>query len=240
MNGHALPPQKGHPVRLIAPGIYGCRSVKWLDRITIQQHESQNFYQQRDYKILPPSAIDSATAAPYWSIVPAMTETAINSVIASPQSGETIPLSAAGTLAVSGYAVPQGDQGPIVRVEVSVEHESGGDESWVEAELLKAPLGVSGGGVKGAGEDAGGGGDDGGGKGGGDGADGNESKGEARNGKWCWTIWRVEIAVAKGAHISIFSRATDSGGNIQPRMTAWNLRGVGYNGYGRAVGVKVS
>lgn len=199
MNGQPLPPPKGHPIRLIAPGVYGCRSVKWLDRITIQPTESSNFYQQRDYKILPPDAVDSASAAPYWDITPAMTEMAINSVIATPQCGDTVPLSSspAGTIEVKGYAVPQGEQGPVVRVELSVDE----GQTWIDAELLKSPLGGA--------------------------------------GKWCWTLWRASIPVEVGALVSIFSRATDSGGNTQPAVSQWNLRGVGYNGYGRAIGVKV-
>ena len=191
MNGQPLPPAKGHPIRLIAPGIYGCRSVKWLDRITVQPTESRNFYQQRDYKILPPEAVDSATAASYWDITPAMTEMAINSIIATPQSGDVVVLipfpsprsfssaslpslsssssssplpslssslsssslpslssssspslsssssssSYAGTIEAKGYAVPQGDQGPVIRVEVSIDE----GQTWTDAELLKSP-----------------------------------------------------------------------------------------------------
>lgn len=206
MNGQPLPPPKGHPIRLIAPGIYGCRSVKWLDRITIQPTESCNFYQQRDYKILPPEAVDSASAASYWNTTPAMTETAINSIIATPQSGDTVSLSpsssssAAGTIEARGYAIPQGDQGPVIRVEVSIDE----GQTWTDAELLNPPL------------------------------DGPSA------GKWSWTLWTASIPVQRGTTlVSIFSRATDSGGNTQPAVSPWNLRGVGYNGYGRAVGVNV-
>ncbi len=197
MNGQTLPPQNGYPVRLIAPGVYGCRSVKWLDRITVQEAESCNFYQQRDYKILPPEAVDDASAAQYWSITPALTEVLINSVIATPKDGETVTLSPEGTIEVKGYAVPQGAQGPVVRVEVSVDD----GQTWTDAELIGLP---------------------------------------PSKGKWCWALWKASVAVERGSSVSLYSRATDMGGNTQPRVSQWNLRGMGYNGYGSAIGVKVS
>lgn len=60
-------------------------------------------------------------------------------------------------------------------------------------------------------------------------------------GKWSWALWRAVLPVQRGWVVSIFSRATDAGGNRQPapEEAVWNLRGVGYNAYGRAVGVKI-
>jgi sulfite oxidase len=105
--------------------------VKWVDRITVADKESPCFYQRRDYKILPPDAVDSETANKYWDSTPAMLDIPINSTVSSPVSDTTVSLDATGYIEVRGYAVPHGDQGPVVRVQVS------GDEgaSWTDAEI---------------------------------------------------------------------------------------------------------
>ncbi|KAI9690675.1 MAG: hypothetical protein M1820_009909 [Bogoriella megaspora] len=134
MNGEQLPVKHGYPVRAVVPAVAGARSVKWLDHITVQQEESSNFYQQHDYKVLPPEAKDSESAKPYWDKVPALQEMPINSVVAVPQTGETVMLNDDGTLTVKGYALPSGENGPIAKVEVSIDDE----KTWVEAELINS------------------------------------------------------------------------------------------------------
>lgn len=131
MNDKPLSPNHGFPVRVVIPGVAGARWVKWLDRITVQTEHSQNHYQQYDYKVLPPEVDNSDKAKEYWQKVPPLIEMPINSVVAVPDDNETVRLSPAGTVEAKGYAVPQGRDGPIVRVEVS------GDEgkTWVDAQL---------------------------------------------------------------------------------------------------------
>lgn len=46
MNGKPLSANHGAPVRVVTPGIAGARSVKWLDKVTVQMSESDNFYQR--------------------------------------------------------------------------------------------------------------------------------------------------------------------------------------------------
>jgi sulfite oxidase len=115
----------------VVPGIAGARSVKWLDRITVQTVESSNYYQQHDYKILPPEAVDSETAEKYWDTTPALQTMPINSAIAIPEAGSKVERSAEGEVTVKGFALPSGDGGAVVKVEVS------GDEgkTWTEAEM---------------------------------------------------------------------------------------------------------
>lgn len=196
MNGSPLQPNHGYPVRVVLPGIAGARWVKWLDRITVQDEESTNFYQRRDYKVLPEEAVDRDTAEPFWDRTPAMSEVSINSVVGVPEAGETVYRSEAGKLEVKGYAVPQGSSGPVTRVQVSGD----GGRTWVDAQIGQSdPDNLLGNGAR----------------------------------KWCWVLWRAEVEIEAGAGREIVSRAVDAGGNQQTEHTQWNLRGVGYSGYGR-------
>jgi len=54
-----------------------------------------------------------------------------------------------------------------------------------------------------------------------------------QRGKWSWTLWEIELD-CKECSGTVFSRAIDTEGNIQPREGVWNLRGVAYNGWGCA------
>lgn len=191
MNGNPLPVNHGFPVRIIVPGVSGCRSVKWLDEITVQSEESKNVYQRYDYKRLPPEATDQETAKQYWDITPALQDMPINSVIAEPQNGDTITLPTSGMIEIKGYALPQGDQGPVVKVECSIDE----GQTWEIATILS----------------------------------GNDVKA-----KWCWALWKATVRLQKGKKRRVLSRATDKGGNVQTGEPVWNLRGVGYDGYGES------
>jgi nitrate reductase (NAD(P)H) len=53
-NHEPLRPDHGFPCRSMLPGYVGGRWTKWLQRITITDHESTNFYHLHDNKVLPP------------------------------------------------------------------------------------------------------------------------------------------------------------------------------------------
>ncbi len=51
MNGSPLPPQHGHPVRLVVPGWYGMAHVKWLCDVEVIDHEFDGFQNTVSYRL---------------------------------------------------------------------------------------------------------------------------------------------------------------------------------------------
>ncbi len=51
MNGAPLPPQHGHPLRLVVPGWYGMAHVKWLRTITVTNAPFTGFQQAVAYRL---------------------------------------------------------------------------------------------------------------------------------------------------------------------------------------------
>ena len=51
VNGVALPPQHGFPLRLVGPGWYGMTSVKWLSRITLVDEPFDGYQQRHSYRV---------------------------------------------------------------------------------------------------------------------------------------------------------------------------------------------
>jgi DMSO/TMAO reductase YedYZ molybdopterin-dependent catalytic subunit len=45
MNGAVLPPEHGFPLRALVPGLYGCKSPKWLTGITLTDHDASGFWE---------------------------------------------------------------------------------------------------------------------------------------------------------------------------------------------------
>jgi sulfite oxidase len=124
MNGVPLPAVHGAPVRVVVPGYIGARSVKWVERITVQEHESDNFFQATDYRLLAADA-DPAKAGPGDGLP--LGVIAVNAAILSPDDHQTL---LAGPVRTSGYAVAGEDRG-LARVDVSID----GGRSWQQADL---------------------------------------------------------------------------------------------------------
>lgn len=56
-----------------------------------------------------------------------------------------------------------------------------------------------------------------------------------QEGKWSWTIWEAELNPDNAAVPPtgvVHSRAIDEQGNVQPKESEWNVRGVAYNAWG--------
>lgn len=49
MNGSALPQEHGFPVRLLVPGLYGMKHVKWMTRIAVTNTNFQGYWEQRGW-----------------------------------------------------------------------------------------------------------------------------------------------------------------------------------------------
>jgi len=49
MNGSPLPFIHGYPVRVIVPGLFGEKSVKWITRIELVAHDAKGFYEKQGW-----------------------------------------------------------------------------------------------------------------------------------------------------------------------------------------------
>lgn len=62
MNGEPLPRRHGFPVRLLVPGLYGEKSVKWITSVDLVATDASGFYEQQgwgpDFQIQPRARFD--------------------------------------------------------------------------------------------------------------------------------------------------------------------------------------
>ena len=49
MNGDPLPTRHGFPARLVIPGMYGEKSLKWVDRLEVVDRDVKGFYEQQGW-----------------------------------------------------------------------------------------------------------------------------------------------------------------------------------------------
>ncbi|NPD69488.1 sulfite oxidase [Lichenicola cladoniae] len=123
MNGEALAPEHGYPLRVVVPGFAGVRSPKWLSRITVQDAPSDNHMQARDYKLLPADVTEGTVD---WDQGVTIYDMPLNSAICEPAANSVLD---AGRTTLRGYAVVTART--IVRVDVSID----GGRSWSQAKL---------------------------------------------------------------------------------------------------------
>ena len=113
MNGQPLPRSHGFPVRLIVPGFFGLKSVKWLSRIEPVDFNFTGYWQGRGWTDVP--------------VVKTMSR------IDTPGPSVRVPVS---PLEVGGIAFA-GTRG-IRSVEISTD-----DTDWMPVERISTPLGES-------------------------------------------------------------------------------------------------
>lgn len=49
MNGELLPERHGYPVRVIVPGLYGEKNVKWVTGVEVIDHDGKGFYEEQGW-----------------------------------------------------------------------------------------------------------------------------------------------------------------------------------------------
>ncbi|MEW4490153.1 molybdopterin-dependent oxidoreductase [Thalassoglobus sp. JC818] len=123
MNGEALTPDHGWPLRTVVPGYIGARSVKWLGKITLSDRTSPNHYVATAYKVVEEgNDLEWDEKGPIYRYP-------INSVICNPSPSESLN---AGQVTVAGYALPPGYPGVTIRaVQVSAD----GGKTWKRARV---------------------------------------------------------------------------------------------------------
>jgi sulfite oxidase len=114
LNNEPLDAAHGAPLRVIVPGYYGARSVKWLKAIHVQAEPSQNYFQQVAYRLYGGAKPDAAA--------PMLGQTILNSVICTPN--DEAVLLGNGNVTLKGYAV--GGESGLARVEVTTD----GGNTW--------------------------------------------------------------------------------------------------------------
>ncbi|PCH33007.1 nitrate reductase [Wolfiporia cocos MD-104 SS10] len=207
MNGLALSPDHGFPVRLIVPGQIGGRSVKWLKRIEISASESQHHLHFFDNKVLPTQLTpERARVEKFWWYDPLylITELSVNSAVVKPEHGELCDLiiEKDRVYTIQGYAYSGGGR-RINRVEVSLDNGlswSLATIEYPEDKYRTVPY-----------EDS---------------AFGTLDLTE-RDTNFCWCFWTFQVPVSDLARSSsIAVRATDEAMNTQPRDMYPNATGM--------------
>ncbi|HKP03635.1 MAG TPA: sulfite oxidase [Chthoniobacterales bacterium] len=120
MNGEALSPSHGFPLRAIVPGWYAMASVKWLRRIIVTDKPFYGFYQSLDYTFW-----DRSGALP--SLIP-ITGQLVKAEIARPETGETVPANSSYRVHGAAWA----GEADVTKVELSFDSGS----TWSDAALL--------------------------------------------------------------------------------------------------------
>ena len=121
LNGTALPPEHGYPVRLVVPGYYGTNSVKWLTQLTLAAERADGPFTTRWYNdpVFDRDGNPTSATLPVWAIAP-------EAVITYPAPDQSMVRGDAVT--VRGWAWADGG---VVRVDISADEGS----TWATVDL---------------------------------------------------------------------------------------------------------
>lgn len=122
IGGEQLTLQHGAPIRLVVPGQYGMKSVKWLVKVEAVTYPFLGHFMQEYRYFGDPTVPDGASVG----------EIAVRAIISSPVEGEGV---AAGSIEVRGSA--WSGNGEVTTVDVSIDD----GETWVSADLIQRETG---------------------------------------------------------------------------------------------------
>ncbi|KAK8118590.1 uncharacterized protein PG998_003216 [Apiospora kogelbergensis] len=216
MNGEALHPDHGKPLRVVVPGQIGGRSVKWLKKIIVTAAPSDNWYHIYDNRVLP-TMVDpemSANLPETWKDERyAIYDLNTNSATCYPAHNEKVPtVGTAKSYNVRGYAYAGGGK-RVTRVEITLDKGktwSLANISYPEDDYRLA-------------------------------SDDETLYGGRLDMSWrescfCWCFWDLTISIDSLAQADdIMVRAMDESMMVQPRDMYWSVLGMMNNPWFRVV-----
>ncbi|CDU24192.1 related to Sulfite oxidase [Sporisorium scitamineum] len=228
-NHAPLTQRHGAPLRAIIPGHVGARWVKWLNGLKISTRENDSPPMRQDYKLLVPSHAQANTQAeekkysnkashdPEFRKQQLHQERPLQRLEASCsitqpwQDGQSLRVSAEGTIEVKGYAVGQ-DGSPATHVYVAMVPDPDGQEKSTEDLLTSLPAGLE---WKQAEIHT-------------QGSTQRRLSGAEASSKWswAWTLWHLTPpAPTSDGKWALIVRCVTASGVQQQKISDWNLRG---------------
>lgn len=134
MNGDALPPQHGFPVRLVVPGWYGMTQVKWLTDVEVRSTRFDGF-QHHAYRLRSTHPDDVGAASEEGIPVTRIEPRALLIPPGFPDYYSRTRVVRPGEVTLTGRA--WSGWAPVTRVEVSTD----GGATWFAADLDAGPAG---------------------------------------------------------------------------------------------------
>lgn len=200
-NGIPLAPDHGFPLRIVCPGFVGGRSVKYVERLTVSDKPSDNFYHFHDNRIMPSHVTPELAQAEGWWFKEQYiyNHLNVNSVIVYPSQGETMYFNESGKYTVKGFANSGGGR-KVTRVEISLD----GGKTWDLTEVSYPEERYS--------------------------IAPKYGKYWAWM-FWEYTLDKSQLTAKghEGAGVELRSRAWDCDSNTQPSEFTWNMLGMGNN-----------